>query len=135
MAYCERTPQVLLLCLFGLWLGGCATTANMSLTTSGLHVPTRVTVLQAPMTVERGRLQSVLAPNIHRKLSISDEPLAHGIRHAQEYASAAMLQALSKQPIVIVRPPVDEPALAASLVIDRRNGATDDRRNGASLKR
>ena len=68
------------------------------------------------MAVSRERLQSVLAPKIHQELSLSEEPLAHGVSHAKEYAWEAMARALSIQRgLVIVNLPPEEQTFAATL--------------------
>lgn len=104
-----------LLCLLGIGLGGCATTGTMPLAQGGSRAPTRIIVIQAPMVVDRARLQAVLAPDVHRKLALADEPLAQGVEHAQEFAAAAMTSALGAQPglRVVSAPPEDQPYLDA----------------------
>ncbi|MHB8622225.1 MAG: hypothetical protein ACYC9J_09860 [Sulfuricaulis sp.] len=58
------------------------------------------------MTIDPVRLQTVLAPDIKSKLSVSAEPISQGVKHAQEQALAAMDSALSKQSgIIVVTPP------------------------------
>ncbi|MHB8742886.1 MAG: hypothetical protein ACYC9L_07130 [Sulfuricaulis sp.] len=62
--------------------------------------------MQSPLTIDPGRLQTVLAPDIKPKLSVSAEPISQGVRHAQARALTAMDSALSKQSgIIVVTPP------------------------------
>jgi len=112
MAYRKPACYGISSCLLGLALGGCATTASLPLAQSGLHLPTKVAVTEAPLAADRERLQSVLAPEAHRKLSRSDHPIARGIEHAQKFALAAMTQALGKHAEfdVVALPPGDEPS-------------------------
>ena len=96
-------------CLLGAGLSGCATTTAMEKAQAPMEKPLKVLILQSPMRIDPGRLQKVFAPNIKRNLSVSDEPIAKGVNHAQKFASDAMAAALAKQPdIIVVTPPVSE---------------------------
>lgn len=65
--------------------------------------------MESPMTIGRGRLQTVLAPDVKRKLSVSEEPISQGMKHAQQHALAAMESSLTNQSgLIIVTPPADE---------------------------
>jgi hypothetical protein len=76
----------------------------------------KLLVLQSPPALDSGRLQKVLAPDSEAELSLADEPLARGVKHAQDYAAAAMRSTLSKQPgIVVVSPPEDQKQFIASV--------------------
>jgi len=57
------------------------------------------------MRIDPGRLQKVFAPNINRSLSVSEEPIAKGVSHAQKFATDEMAAALAKQPDINVVPP------------------------------
>lgn len=104
------------LCLAAMLLEGCASTTTPSLRQAHLKAPVRVVVVQAPMVADAGRLQEVLASDVKQALSVSDEPLASHVSHAQERASAAMSSALAQTPsIVIVAPSPDEQELMALL--------------------
>jgi len=74
-----------------------------------IEKPIKVLITQSPMTINPARLQKVFAPNVNRNLSISDEPIAKGVSHAQEFASEAMASSLAKQPnVIVVTPPASE---------------------------
>ena len=65
--------------------------------------------MQSPMKIDPSRLQKVMAPNVKSHLSISDEAIQQGMKHAQEYVSEEMKAALTKQPkIVVLTPTADE---------------------------
>jgi hypothetical protein len=77
-----------------------------------MKIPVRVLVMQAPMVVDAHRLQTVLAPDVKQPLSISDEPILQGVKHAQEHASAAMDSALGREPrLMVVTPQAEEKQL------------------------
>ena len=99
---------VVLLCSLGIALNGCATT-NMQLPQAEMNAPIKVLVMQSPMTIDRGRLQRVFAPDIKAELSVTDEPIAQGVEHGQQYALTAMDSALAKNPrLAVVAPPQEE---------------------------
>jgi len=61
------------------------------------------------MNIDPGRLQTVFAPNIKSDLSVTDEPIAQGVNHAQKIVSEAMAAALAKIPdVIVVGPPASE---------------------------
>ena len=100
-----RHFYVVLLCSLGIALDGCATT-TMQLPQADMNAPVKLLVMQSPMMIDRGRLQKVFAPDIKTELSVSDEPIAQGVQHAQQYALTAMDSALAKNPrLVVVAPP------------------------------
>lgn len=104
-----RYFHIAFLCLMGVGLGGCATTTNVQLAQANMNVPVRILVIQSPIAIDSGRLQTVLAPDIKPVLSVSEEPISQGVKHAQEYALAAMESALSKQSkLIVVTPPTEE---------------------------
>jgi hypothetical protein len=71
--------------------------------------PMGILVIPSPMTIDPGRLQKVLAPDSKSQLSASDESIATGITHAQEYALTAMKSALGRQTrLVVLAPPAEE---------------------------
>lgn len=89
-------------------LGGCATT-NEQLTRAHLRLPLKIVVMQTPMTIDAGRLQKVLAPDVKQELTASDELLVRDAKKAQASALAAMDAALAKQSgLIVVTPPTDE---------------------------
>ena len=93
----------------GVGLGGCATTTNTQLAQANMKVPIRVLVMQSPITIDAGRLQTVLAPDTKPELSVSEDPISQGVKHAQEYALAAMESALAKQSkLIVVTTPTHE---------------------------
>jgi hypothetical protein len=97
------------LCLTGFGLSGCATTTNVQLAQANMKVPMRVLVMQAPITIDPARLQTVLAPDIKPELSVSEEPISQGVKHAQEHVLAAMESVLTKQSrLIVVTPPAEE---------------------------
>jgi hypothetical protein len=100
---------VIAVCLLGTGLGGCATTTAMEKTHATIEKPIKVLIAQSPMRINPARLQKVFAPSSNRNLSISDEPIAKGVSHAQEFASEAMASSLAKQPnVIVVIPPASE---------------------------
>jgi hypothetical protein len=107
-----RHIHTTLFCLIGVGLGGCATTTDIPPGQSQMHAPIKILVMQSPMTINPGRLQKVLAPDIKPKLSVSDEPIAQGVKHSQEQALAAMKSDLIKQSrLTLVTPPKQEKQL------------------------
>lgn len=65
--------------------------------------------MESPMTIDPGRLQTVMAPDIKPKLSVSAEPISQGVKQAQEHAWAAMESALTKQSdLIVVTPLISE---------------------------
>lgn len=108
MAISHRCLYLAALSCIGAGLGACATT-NGQLADAHLHVPLKILVMQSPMTIDPGRLQKVLAPGIKRELSMSEEPLAQGVEHAQKYGLMSMEVALTKRPVlIVVTPPTEE---------------------------
>jgi hypothetical protein len=104
-----RYFHIVFLCLMGVGLGGCATTTNVQLAQANMNVPVKILVIQSPITIDSGRLQTVLAPDIKPELSVSEEPISQGVKHAQEHALAAMESALTKQSkLIVVTPPAEE---------------------------
>lgn len=92
-----------LLCAAGLGLGGCASTQQI--THAHMHLPVKVVVVEAPMTIDAGRLQSVMAPASKKKLSTKDEPIAQAIKRSEQHALVAMNSVLAKQPeFVVIKP-------------------------------
>ena len=105
----QRGLYIALLCVFGIGLGGCATTRNVRLAEANIKLPIKILVMQSPNSIDPNKLQKVLAPDVKTELSVSDEPIAHGVKHAEEYASTVMDSALTKQPgLIVVSPPADE---------------------------
>ena len=64
--------------------------------------------MESPMTIDSGRLQTVLAPNMKPKLSVSEDPISQDVKQAQEHALAAMESALTNQSTLIVVTPTNE---------------------------
>ncbi len=106
---CQRI-RVTLLCLSVFILSGCATTTNMAqLNRLQLHAPIKVLVIEAPVSIDPGRLKAVLTPDIKAESPASDELISQGQKHAQKYAMASMEAALSKQDqFEVVTPLADE---------------------------
>jgi len=95
----------------------------MPLAQARLKAPIKVLVMQSPVTIDPGRLQKVLAPDIKPELSVSEEPISQGVKHAQEYALAEMESALTKQTnFVVVAPPKAEQKFVSK--IQRHDFAT-----------
>lgn len=111
MAISHRYLYLLALFWIGAALGGCAT-ANGRLARAHVRAPLKILLIQAPMTIDQGRLQKVLAPDVKGELSASDEPLAHGVQQAQSNAMSAMESALTKRShLVVVTPPIEQSPL------------------------
>ena len=100
----HRGFYIALLCVLGVGLGGCATTRNMRLAQRNLRPPIKILVMQSPNSIAPDRLEKVFAPEAKGQLSVSDEPIAHGVKHAEKYAQTAMEAALNKQPGLVVAP-------------------------------
>jgi hypothetical protein len=108
----RRRFEIAFLCLMGVWLGGCATTANNQLAEAHMKVPIKILVMQSPITIDADYLQKVFAPETKPELPVSDESISQGVNHAQEYANAAMESALAKEAMVnVVTPPVEDKQL------------------------
>jgi hypothetical protein len=106
-----------LLCLLGLGLGGCASMDNKQLAQSGMQLPIKIMVVQAPVNIEHDRLRSVFYPGAKATLPVPEEAISTGVKHAQEYASSALEAALRKQPqLLIVNTPPEE-----KIFLDQRN--------------
>jgi len=100
------------LCLMGVFLGGCTTTENKQLAEAQMKVPIKILVMQSPMTINPDSLQKVFAPEVKPELSVSDELISQGVKHAQEHAMAAMGSTLAKESKVkVVTPPVEDKQL------------------------
>lgn len=122
---------VVSLCLTGIGLGGCATTTTMQLAQAHMKAPVRILVMESPITINRGRLQTVLAPDIKAKLTASDEPISQGVKHAQEHALAAMESALANQSGVVIVTPLTEEEQLINTIRGRNFGSllTQDEAN------
>lgn len=108
----SRCFHLAFFCLIGLGLGGCATSTDIQLTQSHLHVPIKILVVQSPITIAPDKLQTVLAPDSKSKLSVSEAPVAQGVKHSQEYALATMGSVLAKQSkLIVVTPPSEDEKL------------------------
>ncbi len=104
-----RRFYIVPLCVIGVGLGGCACTTNMQFAQTDTKAPIKILLMQSPITIDPGRLQKVLAPDIKPKLSVSEEPISQGVQHAQEHALAAVESALTKQSkLIVVTPPTEE---------------------------
>jgi len=68
--------------------------------------------MSSPTTIDPARLQKVLAPDVRKQLSISENPLAQGVQQAQAYTRGAMASALAEQTgFIVVTPPTTESPL------------------------
>jgi len=73
-----------------------------------MQKPVKLLVVESPLTIDPGRLQKVMAPDNKTRLSLTDEPIADGIAHAQDHALKVMQSALSRQPgLVVVSTPTE----------------------------
>jgi hypothetical protein len=88
-------------------LGGCAANKNlMRFEQSRMNAPIKTLVMESPISIEPGRLQAVLSPDIKPASPASAVLVAEGEKHAQEYALASMKEALGKQAkLYVVNPP------------------------------
>ncbi len=103
---------IVFLGLVGIGLGGCATTNDKQLNQAHLNLPLKVLVIESPVAIDPGRLQAVFAPDITAKLSVSDEPIAQAVKHAQEHALAVMDSVMTKQPrLIAITPKVEDKQL------------------------
>jgi len=88
--------KCVLLCFIVAGLAGCATSPQLAgFDRAHAGTPVKMLVLEAPMTVDRGRLRAVLAPNLKVQTAAADESIVSGEQHAQAYALAAMESALN----------------------------------------
>jgi hypothetical protein len=85
------------LCVLVIGLAGCSTTTNR-MNEAQLGLPIKMLVMESPISIDPGRLQAVLAPNLKSNTSESGKPITRGIDHAEEYAMASMKTALGNQP-------------------------------------
>lgn len=100
---------LLLTSLLQIGLSGCAATNGELLAHPDIRLPISILVIPSPMTIDRDRLQKVLAPDSKSELSTSDVPISTGVNHAQEYALTAMKSVLSRQPgFVVLASPAEE---------------------------
>ncbi len=113
-----RRVHIAFLCRLGIFLDGCATTENKQLAEAQMKVPIKILVMQSPMTINPDSLQKVFAPEVKPELSVSDESISQGVKHAQEHAMAAMGSALAKESKVkVVTPPVEDKQLIDKIQI------------------
>lgn len=105
MSIFRRHPRFLSICLLCIGIGGYATTTNMQQSQVAVEKQIKVLLMQSPMKTDANRLQKVMAPNVKSPLSISDETIAQGVKHAQEYVSEEMKAKLTKQPKIVVLTP------------------------------
>ena len=109
MSISHRYPRFISICLLVIGIGGCASTSTMQQSQEASDKQIKVLLMQSPMKIDPSRLQKVMAPNVKSHLSISDEAIQQGMKHAQEYVSEEMKAALTKQPkIVVLTPTADE---------------------------
>lgn len=104
-----RYFHIAFLCLMGVGLDGCTATTNVQLAQASMNMPVKILVIQSPITIDSGRLQTVLAPDIKPELSVSEEPISQGVKHAQKHALDAMESALTKQSkLIVITPPAEK---------------------------
>jgi hypothetical protein len=103
------------LCLIGLGLGGCATT-NIQLAQAHLKTPIKILLMQVPMTIDAGRLQSVLAPDTKLPTVNADQQIARGVSHAETHVIAVFQSALSgEHDLILVVPASDDRQLVEEI--------------------
>ena len=93
-----------------LCLSGCATapTTHLARTAATLDFPLRVVTLQAPMTVDAGRLQEACAPGAKPRLPATDPGRMPPGRGGEARAAAAMAAPVGGEPNVVVIAPAGE---------------------------
>jgi hypothetical protein len=103
----RRDFRIVFFCFMAGGLGGCASTGNVTgFEQSHLDVPIRTLVMESPVSIEPGRLQAVLAPDIKPGLPAPAGLIANGEQHAQEYALVSMQDALGNQAgLDVIKPP------------------------------
>jgi hypothetical protein len=107
-----RYFHIAFLCLMGVFLAGCATMENKQLAEAQMKVPIKILVMQSPITIDADYLQKVFTPESKTELSVSDESISQGVKHAQEHAIATMESALAKEPkLIVFTPPVEDKQL------------------------
>lgn len=102
--------RVALFCLMAVGLGGCASTGNViGFEQSNMNAPIKMLVMESPVSIEPGRLRAVLAPDVKPGSPVPEGLIAHGERHAREYALTSMQDALDKQAgLDVIKPPAGE---------------------------
>jgi hypothetical protein len=89
--------RIVLFCLMIAGLGGCASTGNViGFEQSNMNVPIKMLVMESPVSIEPGRLQAVLAPDVKPGSPVPEGLIAQGEKHAREYALTSMQDALDK---------------------------------------
>ncbi len=74
-----------------------------------MNVPIRVLVMESPVSIEPGRLQAVLAPDVKSGSPAPAGLIAQGVKHAREYALTSMQDALGNQArLDVFKPPAGE---------------------------
>lgn len=83
-----------LLCVLASVLAGCASVPSTHLARAPVTLPLKVVAVEAPLAVEAGRMQEVVAPGIARTLTYADPELAQAEQDARARAAGAMAAAL-----------------------------------------
>jgi hypothetical protein len=98
--------HLLLIFVLEIGLSGCTTTNGGLLAHPDIRLPMSILVMPSPMTIDRDRLQKVLAPDSKSELSTADEQISTGVSQAQKYALTAMESAVARQasPIILASP-------------------------------
>jgi hypothetical protein len=103
-----RRLRIAIVCLLGAGLAGCATTGTVELAHLHLrtHTPIKILVVQTPLRIDPARLRAVFAPATNAKSPHAAEAITQGVKHAEDYALAAMKSALKGRDrrVVIVAP-------------------------------
>jgi hypothetical protein len=104
---------IVIFCLGGAVLGGCASTSNIQFDQSHPHEPVKILVTQSPVTIDPARLQKVFAPQSKKKLSASATPISLDIKHAEQHALVRLEADLGKQSrlAMLTAPVADKPLL------------------------
>lgn len=107
--------RIAALCLLGAGLGGCATTGTVPPTPPRAIVPLKILLTQAPVSIDRRRLQAVFAPEFKPESEDAADAISEGVKHAREHAAAAMASGLAELPGVVM---VERPERARRSVVE-----------------
>jgi len=96
-----------------------------------MKAPIKVLVVESPISIDPGRLQAVLAPDMKPGQSASAALIFREQKHAQEYALTAMEDALGKQDGLDVIVPTPERNQTINMIQDKKleSAITQDEAN------
>lgn len=106
LLHAKRLKFVGILCIAGSCLNGCASVTPIQLDQKHPHLPLKILVIPAPVTIAPNLLGSVVAPDSKNKLTYSSPAIVLAVKHIHEQAFASMDTALaSLTSVFIITPP------------------------------